>query len=533
MFFGKSLMRKKTIKKKLRAITALAAAVLMLSACGKGTGGDPEASSGADDASNSAAEKTNVSAIEVETGHHFDYYWNDVSDIMAVYMKYPYMHLSGEDREAYPKLEKSVSGLMDERKETITQAYSKAVRIYKEEAAADSEYSDTYEVSEKVNVRRSDTCALSLLLDGYSDFGGAHGSPYVTGAVFDTQTGEKLALSDVVTDVKQLPALTQEQLEKSGQADYLYEDLDLQDFFDKHLDTIQWVLDYNGITIYFNPYDIAPFAAGIIPVTISFADHPEFFKEKYRAVPLGYGIELPLDKTFYYDLDGDGKQDSLFISACTGEYEGNEPQLIRINGLKYEENNGIFEIEPMLMHTQDGKNYLYIGQQYPDDFWVYSVYDVSKGTVEKVGTVSSERHNVIDDLKDYHTRRVPTDPQSFVLDTYMQMLGTGYGYADYHVGADGLPVKDSDWYIIENQVEFTMLKDLTVSLVSEDGEEKGKTKLKTGDKVTYYRTDGESWADLKLPDGSIGRVKPVYQDGYRTIDGVDIEKIFDGIMFGG
>ena len=78
-----------------------------------------------------------------------------------------------------------------------------------------------------------------------------------------------------------------------------------------------------------------------------------------------------------------------------------------------------------------------------------------------------------------------------------------------------------------------MLKDLTVCLVSEDGEEKGKTKLKTGDKVTYYRTDGESWADLKLPDGSIGRVKPVYQDGYRTIDGVDIEKIFDGIMFGG
>ena len=113
------------------------------------------------------------------------------------------------------------------------------------------------------------------------------------------------------------------------------------------------------------------------------------------------------------------------------------------------------------------------------------------------------------------------------------MLGTGYGYAEYHVGADGLPVNDNGWHIIEYQVEFTMLRNVTVSLVSEAGKNIGKTTLKTGNKVTYYRTDGESWADLKLPDGSIGRVKPVYQDGYRTIDGVDIEKIFDGIMFGG
>ena len=96
---------------------------------------------------------------------------------------------------------------------------------------------------------------------------------------------------------------------------------------------------------------------------------------------------------------------------------------------------------------------------------------------------------------------------------------------------DGLPVNDNGWHIIEYQVEFTMLRNVTVSLVSEAGKNIGKTTLKTGDKVTYYRTDNESWADLKLSDGSIARVNVVCQDGRRTVDGIDIEKVFDGIEY--
>ena len=76
-----------------------------------------------------------------------------------------------------------------------------------------------------------------------------------------------------------------------------------------------------------------------------------------------------------------------------------------------------------------------------------------------------------------------------------------------------------------------MLRNVTVSLVSEAGKNIGKTTLKTGDKVTYYRTDNESWADLKLSDGSIARVNVVCQDGRRTVDGIDIEKVFDGIEY--
>lgn len=210
---------------------------------------------------------------------------------------------------------------------------------------------------------------------------------------------------------------------------------------------------------------------------------------------------------------------------------GYTPQIIRLNALEYEEETGIFEIEPMLIHTAAGKNYLYIGMMYPNDIWVYSVYNVSNGAVKKIDTVDSERHHINDYANDYSARQVLTNPQSFVLDTFTNMLGTGYGYAEYHVGADGLPVNDNGWYIIEYQMEFTILRDVTVSLVSEAGKNIGKTTLRTGDKVTYYRTDNESWADLKLSDRSIARVNVVSQDGKRTVDGIDIEKVFDGIEY--
>ena len=113
------------------------------------------------------------------------------------------------------------------------------------------------------------------------------------------------------------------------------------------------------------------------------------------------------------------------------------------------------------------------------------------------------------------------------------MLGTAYGYNIYQVGTDGLPVKEHDWYYIGSEIEFTMQKDLTVAVVDEEGKTTGETEVKTGAKVRYYRTDGENWADILLSDGRIGRVFPEYSNGYWTVDGIDVEEVFEGIIFGG
>lgn len=476
-------------------------------------------------------EKMPVTLIGVETGHYFDYQWDEASERIVASVRYPYMRISAEDIETYQKLEQSVAVLMDEREKNAMDKYSDAVQAAEESLAGDSEYMSEYEVSETVTVRRADTRVLSLMLDGYYYVGGVHGTPYTMGFTYDTVTGERLMLTDVVTDVEQLPDLVDEQLDIFWNRDYLYEDLDLRSFFDENLDSIQWVLDYNGITIYFNPYEIAPFASGILNVTISFAEHPELFKEQYRETPASYGVEFSLDNKFFYDVDGNGTLDALSVSASEGEYDNYVMQSIWLNGVWYEENIDVYQIEPTLIHMANGKNYLYVERQYPDDYWAYSVYDVSESFIEQIDIVYSRRHSISNWENDYYLRQVITDPQNFILDTCTYLLGTAYGYDSYHVGADGMPEQEHDWYLIENLTEFTMLRDLTLPVVDEEGIVTGKTEVKTGDMVIYYRTDGESWADLFLSDGSIARVTPVYEEWCWTVDGVSIEEVFDGIMF--
>ena len=519
-------------KRKIRRIALLAANELLLASCGKA---DPPAQTESDAAGTASAPGTEkqkaVTTLDAQTGHFYDSYWDDASERIAASITYPCLRLGEADRKAYPKLEQALAALMQERKENKLELYEEAKRAAKETPVEETEHPPFYEVTETVAVRRADSRVFSLVFDGFFYTGGVHGQPYTAGAVFDTQTGKKLQLSDVVTDPAQLPGLVREQLEKYWDTSLFYEDLDLNTFFRENLDAVAWTLDYHGVTLYFNPYEIAPYASGTQHVTLSFAAHPELFLQKYQDVPASYGIELLPDQTFFYDTDGNGEPDALQISPAGGADRDYAPQTIRLNETRCEEDTGIFLLEPVLMHTADGRNYLYLGMQYPEESWVYAIYSLNASAVTKLDVVNARRHQVIDDAADCTLRAVLTDSQDFVLDTFLAVLGTAYGSDSYAVGADGLPVKKHAWYVIEHPATFTLLQPLSADTVDEDGKAVGKTTLPAAEQVTYYRTDGESWADFKRADGSTVRAAVACTDGVQTVNGVPAERVFDKILY--
>jgi hypothetical protein len=58
--------------------------------------------------------------------------------------------------------------------------------------------------------------------------------------------------------------------------------------------------------------------------------------------------------------------------------------------------------------------------------------------------------------------------------------------------------------------------------------------IPAGTQLRMLRTDAESIVDLELVDnGRIARVEVNKESWPQTIDGIDIEEIFDGIMFVG
>ena len=119
-------------KRKIRMIAILAATVLLLASCSKTEPSNHTETDSTSTASTTGTEGQNaVTTLDVQTGHFYDYYWDDASERIAASITYPYMHLSEADRKTYPKLEQAVVALMQERKENALKLYKEAVKAAK------------------------------------------------------------------------------------------------------------------------------------------------------------------------------------------------------------------------------------------------------------------------------------------------------------------------------------------------------------------------------------------------------------------
>lgn len=76
---------------------------------------------------------------------------------------------------------------------------------------------------------------------------------------------------------------------------------------------ITWVLEYNGITFYFDPGAVAPTIFGIQIATVTFAQYPDLFNEKYTAVPEAYIVNLPVSSSFLLILQAITRRRSLLF----------------------------------------------------------------------------------------------------------------------------------------------------------------------------------------------------------------------------
>ena len=119
------------------------------------------------------------------------------------------------------------------------------------------------------------------------------------------------------------------------------------------------------------------------------------------------------------------------------------------------------------------------------------------------------------------------------MDVLTQFLGTACCRETYHVGADGMPVSEHGWYTVEGNIEFTLRHDAAFSEYDEDGGELAEVTLKKGEVLSYYRTDGESWSDLKREDGTIVRIPVQIKEGGPVVNGASAEELLDGIIFAG
>jgi len=301
-------------------------------------------------------------------------------------------------------------------------------------------YFETQISTVDIQVRRADSVAVSYLTDSYADYGFIEDFRGMQGSNYDTQTGQQLVLTDVVKDMTQIPALVQKELNSHLWAGEGYSETVIQDYFNNTPeDGISWTLDYNGVTFYFGDGDITEPGNGGQTATISFAEYPELFEEKYRNVPEAYMVRLPLDSSFFTNLDGDSALEELNVTGVYNE-EGRFYSQFGIytdtDGHYHYEDFYAYGYNPYYVKTADGKHYLYLFCEENDADnrqMMLVVFDVSDGQFVRVGEMNAAPAYIPSD-----NFILPLDPEYLRLDNFDSME---QDFGVYMAGEDGMPVR--------------------------------------------------------------------------------------------
>ena len=156
---------------------------------------------------------------------------------------------------------------------------------------------------------RLDAKCLNIIFTGYLYTGGAHGNYGDTAYVFDAESGEPLTLDKLSGDTAALTAYLAGELERLRTEDkegYFSERI-TEDYF---IDTTPaqalaalvrdgaWYFDNEGMCVFSTPYEIAPYASGIVEFHIPYASLSGHIDAKW----------LPEERT------GEGKLSVLYAS---------------------------------------------------------------------------------------------------------------------------------------------------------------------------------------------------------------------------
>ena len=220
--------------------------------------------------------------------------------------------LREDEAEKYPELKAAFKGIGDSSKAWADENLP-VYRGYFEESGG--MFEDPFYSESTAKVLRADNRAVSILVSASEFTGGAHPMYGYGGDNFDPETGERLHFADVVKDQQKFFQLCDEKIPElyPDSAEYLVKPSEAMEGEDL-TDYEGWTVDYEGVTVYFNPYHIGSFADGAQVIRIFFDEAPELFEEKFTEKPEAYMVPLIREFPTYIDANGDGKQEELTLT---------------------------------------------------------------------------------------------------------------------------------------------------------------------------------------------------------------------------
>ncbi len=463
-----------------------------------------------------SAEMSQAIQIDFESG---SFYSMDSPCLWMVDYEYPVF-----DSEEYPELSQAI--------QDYRMNYVRNIEASKDSLAelAENDYAEWgaenwmgyYSIVESMMVKRADATAVSIVEQGYLYQGGAHGSDGFGCFNVDTQTGDRIALDDVITDMDALSGIiATEMLELYPDITYFTPTLEetIEMYIIPEL-TLTWTLDYNGVTFYFGSYEIGTYADGRQQVTVLYSEYQFIFNNYYfESVADDYVIPASVWGSLDVDLDADGDTDHITtVENYTDPASGFSSFTIRINGHEYTQDAYGWMLDSYYVRA-NGKSYLYVTASSEDDYAETFVFEITGSSVEHKG-------EFIGAMKYF------TNSSDFCVTKRMDMLSTLIGNTACYAGTDGMPVeKDGVYDVSKMEYVLTSTAEITAELVDDNGNLTGESyTFPVGSEFTYLRTDGQTYVDMLSGDGQQCRFYTSNGVYPPIINGVDATEYFETLF---
>lgn len=371
-------------------------------------------------------EQTENKLLTLEKTLHTRLEWVDGLDRALVKSENAPVTMGQADSEAFPAMAQRLEQLAAMQTKSMEEEFDNFVVLAREARDLQGDSFEPWESILDTQVCRADSVVISLLSDSYSHYGQIRDLRVLRGTTFDTQTGEPLLLQDVVKVNNDLAEAVEKELTGHTWTGELYTPSAVEDFFaNAPYDIDNWTLSYMGITFYFAPGELCD--EGALTATVSFGQYPELFSEKYTAVPAEYMVEVPLNSTFYDDVNGDGSLEALLVAGEREEERGQYAAYsVHTEAGDFREEVFCYNYHPYFARTETGC-YLYLfcqdfqeGQRQMD-LVVLKLHP--DGSVTKVGQESISPAWLAD-----NRFVLPADPNALALETGL-----------FEIGNDGMP----------------------------------------------------------------------------------------------
>ena len=248
--------------KKFSVIILLTCLLTTIFACKNETKSDKNASANvkALDTEESEDLKIDPSVFSVDTV--------DISDIEdgKTYQIIKYAVVKYKDNKALQDSLDELNANMKKAAEDFKTNNREGIRDFIKEVPEmqDAEYTHTSDIA----TTRNDKKYLSLTEFVYENTMGAHGNYVQYGHVYDVKTGKKLGLYDFVKDKEELRNYLKEWVDNNKDSMGLFDEA--KDTIDAYINgeyELQFYID-NKLTVMFQTYDVAPYAAGLIEIAL-------------------------------------------------------------------------------------------------------------------------------------------------------------------------------------------------------------------------------------------------------------------------